>query len=298
MSDTDQQRATSLADRWLAHSGRFFLPIWITIVAISIAWGWSVRSQDFLTAENGLGYGLGILGASMMLLLLSYSLRKRLRILRRVLSIKIWFQFHMALGILGPLLILFHSNFRLGSLNSTVALVCMLLVAGSGFIGRYFYSRIHFGLYGEKIRLQQVEKDFQMLRNEILQFAESSDEAGEIDAQFTRIDGLIEQFKQGRGIRSSRAARKAARETARALEQLLHALTARVNSRTVADGELPQQLTVQLTQNLAILMIALKKLPGLQRYERLFSLWHVIHIPVFGLMVITAITHVVAVHMY
>ena len=36
----------------------------------------------------------------------------------------------------------------------------------------------------------------------------------------------------------------------------------------------------------------------LATYERLFSLWHVIHIPFLCMLVITAIVHVVAVHAY
>ena len=33
-------------------------------------------------------------------------------------------------------------------------------------------------------------------------------------------------------------------------------------------------------------------------YERLFSLWHVLHVPLFVILVLTAIIHVVAVHLY
>jgi len=33
-------------------------------------------------------------------------------------------------------------------------------------------------------------------------------------------------------------------------------------------------------------------------FEKLFSLWHVIHVPFFIMMVLTAIFHVLAVHMY
>ena len=33
-------------------------------------------------------------------------------------------------------------------------------------------------------------------------------------------------------------------------------------------------------------------------YERLFALWHILHLPIFFLMVLSAIVHVLAVHMY
>ena len=33
-------------------------------------------------------------------------------------------------------------------------------------------------------------------------------------------------------------------------------------------------------------------------YERLFALWHVFHLPIFFMMVLSALVHVLAVHMY
>src|SRR5512139_1638116 len=104
--------------------------------------GMQAGLERFITPEKGLGYALGIVGGSAMLLLLIYPARKRLAWLAPIGSVKAWFQIHMVLGIVGPLLVLFHSNFRTGATNSNVALACMLIVSGSGLIGRYFYSRI------------------------------------------------------------------------------------------------------------------------------------------------------------
>ena len=33
-------------------------------------------------------------------------------------------------------------------------------------------------------------------------------------------------------------------------------------------------------------------------YERMFSLWHIFHLPFFYILVMTALLHVLAVHMY
>ena len=99
-----------------------------------------------------------------MLLLLIYPARKRLPGLKAIGSTKIWFQIHMALGVIGPVLILFHANFRLGATNSNVALVCMLVVAGSGLFGRYFYAHIHHGLHGRKASLAELRDYAERLR--------------------------------------------------------------------------------------------------------------------------------------
>jgi hypothetical protein len=43
---------------------------------------------------------------------------------------------------------------------------------------------------------------------------------------------------------------------------------------------------------------SLRRAGSLAVYERLFSLWHVLHLPLIVLLIITAIVHVVAVHLY
>ena len=107
-----------------------------------LAWGMRFPTEQYLTPRSGFGYALGIAGGSAMLLLLVYPLRKRLRFLGFLGTTKRWFQAHMALGILGPLLILFHSNFSLGATNSNVALACMLVVSAFGFRAAFFLGAL------------------------------------------------------------------------------------------------------------------------------------------------------------
>ncbi len=130
----------------------------ISVIVILVL-GWSHRDSNYLSAETGAGYALGIIGTSLMLILLLYPLSKRVKAMTRLIPIRYWFGFHMTLGVVGPVMVLFHSNFHLGSTNSTVAMVCMLTVAGSGLIGRYIYTRIHHGLYGTKISLNELRQE-------------------------------------------------------------------------------------------------------------------------------------------
>ena len=136
-----------------------------TLAALAVFIGWLGRDNRHISAEYGLGYALGILGGLMMLVLLLYPVRKRLRVMRIFGPTRHWFRTHMILGVLGPLLILYHCNFQLGSLNSKVALYCTLLVAGSGLVGRYIYAKIHHGLYGRKSTLQELLKHVSMSRD-------------------------------------------------------------------------------------------------------------------------------------
>ena len=113
----------------LQRLGTHFFTLALTAL---LYFGWINREDNYLSAENGTGYMLGILGGSLMLILLLYPLSKRIALFTRWIPIRFWFGIHMLFGIIGPLMILFHSNFHLGSTNSSIALICMLLVAASG----------------------------------------------------------------------------------------------------------------------------------------------------------------------
>ena len=128
-------------------------------IAVVLWLGWLNRDDNGLTPLSGVGYWLGIAGGSLMLLLLLYPLRKRIRALRAIGTVGFWFRAHMILGVLGPVLALLHANFRLGSINSNVALVAMLVVAISGVVGRYLYSKIYVGLYGRKAEVREILAD-------------------------------------------------------------------------------------------------------------------------------------------
>lgn len=114
------------------------------IAALLSLLGWFLPLHDYLTPKNGVGYWMGIVGASMMLLLLTYSLRKRYKFLDWTPVLSRWFNAHIFLGLYGPVLILYHCGYSLGAFNSNIALWSMITVAISGVIGRFLYNRPQF----------------------------------------------------------------------------------------------------------------------------------------------------------
>ena len=144
------------------------IPLFVSgVVVVVLVLGWLGRDEEYLTPKSGLGYWLGIYGSMAMLLLLIYSMRKRSRSMRWLGPIPAWFRIHMLLGIAGPVLIIFHSNFKLGALNSNVAFITMLIVASSGIVGRYLYGKIYMGLYGRKAEAQDVLAEAEALRESL-----------------------------------------------------------------------------------------------------------------------------------
>jgi hypothetical protein len=277
--------------RWLTPAR-----IGFAFVAIAIYLGWTLPTERLLSPERGIGYALGIAGGSAMLLLLLYPARKRMRRLGFLGTVKGWFQLHMVLGVVGPLLILYHSNFSLGATNSNAALISMLLVAGSGIFGRYFYTRIHHGLYGRRATHAELQKAAGELREKV---------AG---SRF--VPELLEQIDAAEQRLLRRPAGSAAhllqplRVTGRMLlERWQLTRFARQRLRVAADSNpvlaaQHRKFETAIRRYIGKRLEATRRLAEFQSYERLFSLWHVLHLPLFLLLLIAGVVHVVAVHVY
>ena len=129
--------------------------VWVFVI-VTIALAWFVATESPYKAGDAIGYNMGLVGGSMMLLLLVYSLRKRLGFMNKAWPVRHYFAFHMFLGVVGPILVIFHTTFKIGALNSRIALYSMLLGGGSGLVVRFGYRHIHKGLYGRQAGLAKA----------------------------------------------------------------------------------------------------------------------------------------------
>jgi hypothetical protein len=259
--------------------------------------GWSLPTERYLTPTRGVGYALGIIGGSLMLLLLLYSARKHFSWLSFLGPTPSWFRFHMVLGILGPLCILFHANFSTGATNSNVALFSMLTVAGSGFIGRYLYAHIHNGLYGRRLELSELQAGAAGLRELSGSVAFLPDLIARLEAAEQRLLrggprlALLLLFKPltiaaatvGARWRLHRYIRRGLRESAR-------------NSPVVAAEA--QRLRRTARAYIDKRLAATRRVAEFEGFERLFSVWHTLHIPLIFMLIIAAVVHVIAVNVY
>ena len=105
-----------------------------------------------LLAEPGggqlFGHWLGILGTFLMVLTETlYSIRKRTTLLRWAGPVRYWLSFHIFTGIVGPFMVLTHTAFQFRGLAG-ITMALTVLVCGSGFLGRYFYTAIPRSLAG------------------------------------------------------------------------------------------------------------------------------------------------------
>ncbi|MDP4302167.1 hypothetical protein [Leptothrix discophora] len=261
---------------------------------------WAISQRGWFQAGDDIGYWLGVVGGSMMLLLLLYPLRKHVRAMRGWGSPKVWLAGHMVLGIGGPLLILLHCGFQVGSLNAAAALYSMCIVAASGVIGRFLYVRVNRGLVAERNALGDLRRQmgFDGERRSMLWFAPQVQQ--DLDA-FEADVVARSKSPSGAGrhwlrlllvlpLRSWSVRLKAQRE----IRVALRVLAREQNWQ----GSLLRQRQRQARRSLVSYFVAVMRVALFAAWERLFALWHVAHIPFVFLLVIAGVVHVVAVHAY
>ncbi len=266
-------------------------------VSLVLYLGWMNRGEQILTAESGLGYALGIIGGSMMLLLLLYPLRKQARFMRNIGPVKYWFRMHMTFGVLGPVCILYHCDFQLGSMNSNVALFCMLTVASSGLVGRYLYMNIHNGLYGSKSNLDELRQDAEVIKQQL------ADRAAFAPRLLERLDSFEQRVLAPNCNVLMRALRNLFLGISvwRLRMALRRHIRAEIRKQAETDALSNQELrdlNRALRLHVSARLESVRKIAGLGLYERLFSAWHLLHFPLFLMLVLSGIVHVFAVHIY
>lgn len=269
----------------------------LVLVAVLLILACVVARAKWFTAGSEVGYWIGVAGGTAMLLLFAYPLRKRWRATRRFGSTRFWFSLHMALGIAGPLLIILHSTLRFGSVNATVAFVSMALVAGSGIIGRFLYAQIHHGLYGRRTSLAELREraglNSEKLRSKLAFAPAVEEELNEFArrAEETRHHGLVHPLRfLALGLHAAAAGRRCTREATEALRRV-------AAKKHWSEEELARRIE-RRRKLIRSHLAAVQRVAQFAAFERLFSIWHVLHVPLVYMMVLSAIAHVVAVHMY
>ena len=270
--------------------------IWLTALVLA-AGAWIAGRFELYTPGSDPGYYMGLTGSILMALLLLYPLRKRVHFLQRAGELRHWFKLHMFLGIAGPVLVIYHSTMKVGSLNAAVAFYSMLVVAGSGIIGRFIYTKIHHGLYGRQATLRE--------RQERLGLAGESVKskfhfAPRIEERLKSLEAYATDQTRPELLGVRRFVALAVR-TRYVYWRSMREVRRRLSRAAVERGWAPHKRAYRIRLARRMLKGYLRELQEVAQfrtYERLFSLWHVLHVPFVFMLVFSAIVHVVAVHMY
>jgi len=211
------------------------------------------------------------------------------------------------MGILGPLAIIFHSTYHvyvpyfhpIGSPNSAVAMLTMLIVSASGVFGRFFYTKIHHGLYG---RLATV--------NELTAKLDGAEDVKSVFSFAPEVEKALANFRVrvGPDIVKSRASvvnfigvglqtMKLSRSLPAEIGRILRNRAVQEHFTAEEHAGMERQI-LDYRERIVSYLRAVRDAAQFGTYERLFSWWHIFHIPLVYLMFFSAFYHVYAVHVY
>jgi hypothetical protein len=245
--------------------------------------------HEQLRSSGTIGLKLGVLSMGMFGLLFLYPLRKRIKYLASIGSTRHWLNFHILLGITTPLVVTFHTTFRTHGL-AVLAYWTMVAVALSGFVGKYVYAKIPRRLNSVALSMSELEEQAASLAATLS------------DAPFFRAEDLAPLL----AIPSPQAIR--AMSLAALLGTMLRidlkrpfqvsrlrrrVLTGRQRIATLGgllashDSGLESVLSIASRQSRLRVAIAF-----LDRTERIFHLWHVVHRPFSITFVVLIAVHI------
>ena len=223
-----------------------------------------------LKPSGTLAHPLGVAGLLMMAVPVLYAARKRWAPLARLGSMRGWLEFHIFCGIVGPVLVTFHTSFKFNGIIS-VAYWSMMAVMASGFVGRYLFVRIPKSIRGAELTRDEILARADALQHEL----DAADIAPAVVARVHEVEGELEPVAVG---------------------SVIGPLAVRLRLRRLR-GELwragvGRALAAGVTASMGERLLLLRKLAYLNRTKRLFAMWHVFHQPLVYVMFAIAALHI------
>lgn len=265
-----------------------YVTLWLAIAIPPLVSGWSfyttpislrMHQPDYnLFRSSGLiGQGLGVIGSLMIIVgVASYSLRKRAASLHRSGKLRSWLSFHIFLCSLGPFLILLHTTFNFTGIIA-IAFWSMVIVVASGVFGRYVYVRIPKTTDGHFLNVQQLQEE----RVQLIASLNSL-----VPESAILLSSLNIRVNVPRITRPSQALTWALAQDIHHINQ--HRRWTHMTSHlqlTPMQAEQSEVLVRRLRRNTQQIALMLP-------FQKLFTYWHVMHVPLAMVMFIILVIHI------
>lgn len=223
--------------------------------------------------------GFGIIGSGLMIFMLIYSVRKRAKFMRRWGALSRWLDIHIYCGVMGPMLIILHTSFKVQGLVA-VSFWSMIAVALSGVLGRYLYLQIPRNVRGDELSLKEIDELRIQINNEIKEEINISED------EIRRLEMFISpNINPDRGIFYILAWGLKA--------DLTRSFRLRkIQKRFSAAFNIPPTQMQRLIINLKRKMSLNRRILLLNQIQRLFHYWHVFHKPFAIIMYLIMLIHV------
>jgi hypothetical protein len=270
---------------FLRHGG--FRWLWIAgIVTLSAAW--TYRYADVHLRPRGdtwIGYGLGVIGAILILWLASLGVRKRVITAGRW-SLKGWVSAHVYLGLALVVVVTLHTGFSFGWNVHTLAYGLMLAVVASGLFGVVAYASLPRRLSENRAELTQRQM-LERLRALDGRLDDAAQGLGEAPAAIVRLS--LEKTRLGGAFLERLTGRRPGCGNRRAIDGL-----ARLRRRAGPATADLDRIAALLEQKEASLAQARRHI----RLRTLLEAWLYVHVPATLALLAALTAHIVSVFFY
>lgn len=230
-----------------------------------------------LKPSGTLGHGMGIVGSFLMILgIVSYMARKRYRFLSRMGSLKYFLEFHIFLCTLGPILILFHTSYKIGGLVA-ISFWSMVAVFISGIIGRFIYIQIPRSIEGRELSLNEVKGMKSDVAAVVRDNYNLDDESYNILAD--SINRKVGLYRKNPIVRYFK-------------KYLDDHQTVKSVKKVLKNIKLPDKEYVKVISLVKDDIMLNRRIERLDTMQNLFKYWHVAHLPFALVMLIIMVIHV------
>jgi hypothetical protein len=271
----------------------------VTSIILYIADNPSIRPNG----GTWLGYGLGSLGAVLILWLLAFGVRKR-AYNSTLGTLRGWLSAHAYLGVALIFVATLHTGFDFGWNIHTLLYVLTMLVILSGFWGLYFYLRYP-TLMGNLLSGKTLQEHGQVLR--------------EIDEQCRKlalsmspeIQAIVSDSSNGKifsrywqrftGKNSRCATQKAIDSLEHNVLDKLYRRSSKTEKILIPSDRRTTDIQANAQQMYTLQFLRLQQLTRIREYVRLKSLtefWLLFHVPLAFALLAALIAHVVSVFFY
>jgi len=272
--------AAALAESYLQLTKSSF-----TLLGLVQAAGYLEKYTIAAEPNKGIWHLVGIVGSACFIMMMTYSIRKRMGFMQDVGSLRSWLDVHMFLGIVGTVLTTTHTTYKIGGLVS-ISFWCMIIVATSGLLGRYLYGWIPHRVSGKELEMDEI-RDYLEATDEEMEGALGK--SPEIVKYYDRIEG-----PPGSGDGNAMVA--IIKMFAYDIGNMF--LIAKIWLELLVNKDLPLGVKQQLFSMIREKNKMIRARNFLSTAQRLLHYWHVFHKPLAIMMFIVMFLHVIVWYLF
>ncbi len=233
-------------------------------------------AHRLLRPSGPAGQSFGLVGTVLMVMPFAYMARKRLSGMKGAGTLKHWLELHLFCGIVGPVLVTFHTAFKFNGIIAA-AYWSMVTVMLSGFVGRYLFVRIPRSIRGNELTRAELDARAHALHDQLALTVDSD-----------RLMQEVEVFEAT--VVPADTSRRSL--TGQLTGDILFGRRLRAFvGRLEAEG-VPPAVRDDIARVTRERVSLLRARFHLERTKELFQLWHVFHLPLVYLLLVIAAVHI------